>query len=251
MVHGYEDRLVAYVDILGWQDASNRLEPGKLIEALNLIHEEPRSFNEAGRRRIVELGKRPDVLINRGYLKIRAAAFSDNIAVSHPKSFGTRIFSIRRICLGLLHLGFLTRGGITVGQLYHEDNMIFGPALNRAHEIESREAVFPRIVCDHALIELLEKDPAFEQEVIQDHLDGKHVINLYPPAFAKAPAYVWQQFFDNHYKFSNTLETIENNIELLAGDAAKLNKWEYMRDYVQTAKQRLVHFIGEDLPHGY
>src|SRR3954468_908813 len=102
MVHGYEDRLVAYLDILGWQDASHRFPPEKLIEALDLIHAEPRTFNEAGRQRILELGNRPGVLINEGYLKIRAAAFSDNIAVSHPKTFGTSIFSIRRVCLRLL-----------------------------------------------------------------------------------------------------------------------------------------------------
>jgi hypothetical protein len=250
MVHGYEDRLVAYMDILGWEDATSRLAPEKLVEALDLIHEEPRSFNEAERKRLIEFGKQPGVLINQGFLKIHAAAFSDNIAVSQPKSFGATIFSIRRICLRLLQLGFLTRGAVSVGQLYHEDNIIFGPALNRAHAIEVREAVYPRIVCDDPVVMLLKDQPGFEHEVIQDD-DGKHVVNLYRPALLKAPAYIWKQFLDDHCRFDATLAIIEHNMSALTGDLRKLAKWEYMKRCVESAKRRLYEFIGYDLPDGY
>ena len=173
MAHGYEDRLLAYMDILGWKDATSRLAPEKLVEALDLIHEEPRTFNEAERQKLMEFGKQPGVEVFPGYLKIHTAAFSDNIAISQPKAPDTSIFSIHRICLRLLHLGFLTRGAITVGHLYHEDNVIFGPALNRAHAIEVREAKFPRIVCDDPLVMMLKDQPGFEHEVIQDVTDGK------------------------------------------------------------------------------
>jgi len=250
MAHGYEDRLVAYMDILGWEDATNRLAPEKLVEALDLIHEEPRSFNEAERERLIEFGKQPGVRINQGYLKIHAAAFSDNIAVSQPSSLGTTIFSIRRICLRLLQLGFLTRGAVSVGQLYHEDNMIFGPALNRAHAIEVQEAVYPRLVCDEPVVEMLKDQPGFEHEVIQDN-DGKHVVNLYRPALLKAPAYIWKQCLDDYYKFDVTMAIIERNISQLVGDPRKLAKWEYMKHYVDSAKRRLFDFIADDLPDGY
>jgi hypothetical protein len=250
MAHGYEDRLVAYMDILGWEDATNRLAPEKLVEALDLIHEEPRSFNEAERKRLIEFGKQPGVRINQGYLKIHAAAFSDNIAVSQPRSFDTTIFSIRRICLRLLQLGFLTRGAVSVGQLYHEDNMIFGPALNRAHAIEVQEAVYPRLVCDEPVVEMLKDQPGFEHEVIQDN-DGKHVVNLYRPALLQAPAYIWKQFLDDYYKFDVTKAIIERNISQLVDDSRKLAKWEYMKRYVESAKRRLFDFIADDLPDGY
>ena len=247
MAHGYEDRLVAYMDILGWEDATSRLAPEKLVEALEQIHEEPRSFNEAERKRLIEFSKQPGVKINQGYLKIHAAAFSDNIAVSQPKSFGTSIFSIRRICLRLLQLGFLTRGAVAVGQLYHEDNMIFGPALNRAHAIEVREAIFPRIVCDDPVVEMLKDQPGFEHEVIQDE-DGKYVVNLYRPALLKGPADIWKQFLDNYYRFDATLAIVDQNIAQVSGDPRKFAKWEYMKRYVESAKHRLFDFIGDDLP---
>lgn len=251
MPHGYEDRLVAYIDILGWEDATSRLAPEKLVEALDLIHEEPRSFNEAERKRLIEFGNQPGVKINQAYLKIHAAAFSDNIAVSQPKSFGTRIFSIRGICLRLLQLGFLTRGAVSVGQLYHEDNMIFGPALNRAHAIEVSETKFPRIVCDDPVVEMLKDQPGFGHEVIQDNTDGKYVVNLYWPMLLKVPDYIWKQFLDDYHKFDATLAVIESNIALVAGYPRKLAKWEYMKRYVESAKRRLFDFIGADLPNGY
>ncbi|MDZ4752842.1 MAG: hypothetical protein SGI87_14595 [Flavobacteriales bacterium] len=46
--------------------------------------------------------------------------------------------------------GILVRGSITIGQLYHENNEIFGPALIRAHKIE-QTACYPRIVIDREL----------------------------------------------------------------------------------------------------
>jgi hypothetical protein len=250
MAHGYEDRLIAYMDILGWQDAISRLKPEKLVEALDLIHKQPRNFSEDKRKRLIEFGKQPGVQINQGYLKNRAAAFSDNIAVSQPMSFGTRIFSIRRTCLRLLQLGFLTRGAVCVGRLYHEDNVIFGPALNRAHAIEQGEAIYPRIVCDDPVVEMLKDQPGFQHEVIKDE-DGKHVVNLYRPALLKAPAHIWKQILDDHYKFDETLAIIDENITRLANDGRKRAKWEYMKRYVENARRRLFEFIGNDLRDEY
>jgi len=248
VARAYEDRLIAYVDILGWEDASNRLPPEKLVEAVSVIHDVAHDFNEQERERLIKLHDPPRVSINQGYLRIRAAAFSDNIAISEPKAFGTSIFSIRKICLHLLQLGFLTRGAVCVGQLYHEDNMIFGPALNRAHAIEVREAVFPRIVVDNPVVMLLRNHPEFELEVIQDDVDKKYIVNLYRPAFREAPAEIWRSVLDTYYKFPETLEVIRDNLNRFANDNRKLAKWKYIKNYVKKGKRRLFDFIGTDLP---
>lgn len=49
-----------------------------------------------------------------------------------------------RCIIELLQLGFLTRGGITIGPVHHRDNIIFGPALIEAVALE-KEAHYPRI----------------------------------------------------------------------------------------------------------
>src|ERR1700734_1453383 len=45
--------------------------------------------------------------------------------------------------------GFLLRGGITVGEVVHDDECVFGPGLVRAYELESKKAYYPRFVLDH------------------------------------------------------------------------------------------------------
>ena len=71
-----------------------------------------------------------------------------------PWDFGGRIFTAGiRLIVDLLHMGFLTRGAIVVGDLYHRDNIIFGPALVEAHTIESREAFYPRVIVSRTALE--------------------------------------------------------------------------------------------------
>jgi hypothetical protein len=48
--------------------------------------------------------------------------------------------------------GFLLRGGITIGDIVHDDEVVFGPGLNRAYELESQVARMPRIILDPDLI---------------------------------------------------------------------------------------------------
>src|SRR5438876_10132066 len=49
---------------------------------------------------------------------------------------------------------FLLRGGITVGDICHDDEVVFGPGLNRAYELESKVAVVPRIVVDEEVLRI-------------------------------------------------------------------------------------------------
>ena len=54
---------------------------------------------------------------------------------------------------------FLCRGGISAGLLYHDDNnenqILFGPAFNRAYQLESELASIPRIILDSKVKNLI------------------------------------------------------------------------------------------------
>jgi hypothetical protein len=43
-------------------------------------------------------------------------------------------------------MGFFARGGMALGPFYADEEFIYGPALIEAYEIESRMAIFPRVV---------------------------------------------------------------------------------------------------------
>ena len=53
--------------------------------------------------------------------------------------------------------GYLFRGGITVGDIVHDDECVFGPGLVRAYELESKVAQYPRFVLDRGVAEQLGK----------------------------------------------------------------------------------------------
>jgi len=45
-----------------------------------------------------------------------------------------------------LAMGILSRGGVGHGLLHHENGIVFGHALIQAYELESKQAIYPRIL---------------------------------------------------------------------------------------------------------
>ena len=130
----YEQRAVVFFDVLGWRDHIEKAE-AKPDEIGNL------------RRLILQASR---TLKLRGHLGFRTTTFSDNIVISQPVSEMTRalVQQMAFVQIGALVNGFLVRGGITIGDIVHDDETVFGPALNRAYELESKVAVYPRFVLD-------------------------------------------------------------------------------------------------------
>jgi hypothetical protein len=83
-----------------------------------------------------------------------AAFFSDTLVLASPvrpdgdeeSAIGGLILQAAWLQLDLIGEGFFVRGGMSIGQLHIRDGFVFGPALVEAYELESREAIHPRIV---------------------------------------------------------------------------------------------------------
>lgn len=58
----------------------------------------------------------------------------------------------------LLSCGYVVRGGVTIGKIFMDGNRVFGPAYQRAVQLE-KEACNPRIIIDDALVEEFRKCP--------------------------------------------------------------------------------------------
>lgn len=85
---------------------------------------------------------------------VRVTHFSDCLAIScSPLDDGRRqlIQLLDHLSNDLLQHGFLLRGGVTIGEIYHQDSMAFGPAFLKAYELESKFASNPRIILDPVL----------------------------------------------------------------------------------------------------
>ncbi|WP_447752113.1 hypothetical protein [Sphingopyxis fribergensis] len=86
----------------------------------------------------------------------RLTTFSDNVVFSKPFAADDVRWLLQSLAttqLGLAARGFWMRGAVTVGSLHHDEHIVFGPALNRAYELESKFAIYPRILLDTETLE--------------------------------------------------------------------------------------------------
>lgn len=133
----YESRLVAFFDILGWKSeiiaaGDNPRHIARLASAVRMFNANATTIGDAG---------------------ARLTTFSDNVVFSKPfaqSDVEWLLQSLATTQLGLAVQGFWMRGSVTVGPLHHDEHIVFGPALNRAYELESKVARFPRIVLDQS-----------------------------------------------------------------------------------------------------
>lgn len=226
----YEQRLVAYLDILGWSEAC-KVELTRIANAAKLIHDAANDYSTATKEKIEEVARETKGETNQMYLSVQAGAFSDNYVLSMPVSFGFRIMqSASALSIKLLQLGFLTRGGVTVGNVYHQDNVVFGPALIEAVGLE-REAHYPRILCSDALLEHMATiDKNAVAFVLDDQL-GRKIVNPFVPVM-RAPNRSLRDFHSEVWNIPSIEGTIEAELQkcLEANRHRHAENWRYMRD---------------------
>ncbi|HUI29355.1 MAG TPA: hypothetical protein VLX91_03985 [Candidatus Acidoferrales bacterium] len=195
----YENRIVAFIDILGFK----AIVGATLDEDGNEVSEKIKTLNDTLLlvRHEFDMDE-PDTKLTKSR---QVTQFSDSVVISFLAQEPSEVFYI---LLDLLHLvinfvgvGVLCRGGIAFGKLIHTDKVLFGPALIKAYETETRAALFPRIILSDYIIALGAKyhlshhDPADELDSILDIVtvdtDGMYYIDYFTNAQSELndPAY--------------------------------------------------------------
>jgi hypothetical protein len=166
--NGYEKRIIAFIDILGFKEIIKQSEyDASKIEliyaALNYLKgwETPDEWTlkyieieeDAQKRGVGSFDLKG---------KVNVTAFSDSIVVSIKvnddvnEMVSTLIANLAYIGVILIERGILIRGGLTIGNIIHtEDGTVFGQGLIDAYQLETRSAKYPRIVLSDKLINLL------------------------------------------------------------------------------------------------
>lgn len=142
----YENRLVAFIDILGFSKLILRSEnePAMVSWMVNIL--DAIKSNE-GLKKL--FGKELD-------LQLEFTAFSDCFVLSTrvPEDpVNTALYQISLTCSLMLRAGLFVRGAIVEGALFHKENIVFGPGLINAYNKEQKEAVYPRITVTSELVE--------------------------------------------------------------------------------------------------
>lgn len=128
-----ELRIVAFLDILGFREQTRRcLEDPALLEILD------RSLSSADMLTQSYDGYRTD-----------ARMFSDCICSSSPftpDNVFKFLYSLEAVQMNLACNGAFIRGGIAIGKHFENKRMIVSEGLIEAYLLESKQAVFPRII---------------------------------------------------------------------------------------------------------
>ena len=152
-MHQYEERYVAFIDILGFSSLVNRAEKdSSLLERLESVLEEKGMYS-AIETSMDALGTNDP----RGFFQnmFRISTFSDNILISTKINLiGLGLITTLSaiICNRLLHQGIFTRGAISSGKLIHTHEIALGAGLIRASELERTAAIYPRILIDESIV---------------------------------------------------------------------------------------------------
>ena len=130
--------IVAFVDILGFSnmvksDCENKSDSIKYFKVLREINKETREIGDCN-----------------------ITQFSDSVIFSLPLSQENYIKMLKVLAeyqQKLLYQRIICRGAIAYGKHYKEDDFMFSQALIEAYQLESKDAIYPRIIISKNLLE--------------------------------------------------------------------------------------------------
>ncbi len=147
------------------QSTKNQSILNNISKALNYTYEIQRD-NYNGTLSQVEFGR-------------QVTTFSDSIVISYstftPGGGFHILMDLVYICIDLLSVGILVRGGVTVGQLIHDEQKCFGPAMIKAYKMESEKAINPRIIIDENVLKFDLNNPGQANTI---ELENEYLLNL-------------------------------------------------------------------------
>lgn len=132
----YLEKIVAFIDILGFK---------------NLVQDEAKCEDIGVILKLPYLIRTDDIAKRLKIKGVMMTSISDSIVFSiETKERGAmnKIVKLLSVFMQVLlfQYGLLLRGGIAVGKLYHDREVVYGPALIKAYDLESKFAEYPRII---------------------------------------------------------------------------------------------------------
>ena len=183
----YEDRIVAFVDVLGFKDLVDSSKDDvkalrNITSALSTLYEWIWQWEADG-----------------ADSSFAFTQFSDRIVLSALADTHDSFEMLLQLMLGIVDIaysnGIIVRGGIARGKLIHDREMVVGPAMVDAYLLESTIAKYPRIVISEELKNEFEVNlqeyvdsqpnlseiPGFNKIFKQDDVDGLWYMDYVDP----------------------------------------------------------------------
>lgn len=210
--------IIAFIDILG----SSKAIITDSQSSLEIVH----SAYESALKEF-------NTLFDNKKIKPTVKVFSDNIVVAVPCPQGLEkpCFLAIAMMSGIIQVEFLkkkylTRGGITIGDFFCDDVMVWGNALVKAYELESKVAVYPRVIIEPELIRELnlvsEDDKSHYKKWIRQDKDSFFYIDYLNNCLKNAWMLCLGMLEDSDIEVGKNLK-----------DVKVCQKWLWLRSYLR------------------
>ena len=196
----FVDAIVAFVDILGFQAMLEKRPAHEILRVLQLlqwtVERDPNETETSTHVRVIS-----DRVIRVTRLDEPGAIFSE-------------VNTLRFSQMELASQGIFLRGGITFGEVYWDDTVVFGPGIVDASQLEHNFALVPRIVIGPPVLQAIRKG------LIHKDRDLSHELAYLRTMISLADDGVW--FIDYLRNADREMDGPEMYRDLLKGHKAAI-----------------------------
>ncbi len=229
MSNTFQECFLAFIDVLGIKNLLRNFDENlDLVKNLIDILKINRKF-ETGTK-----------LTSRGKIEIRSWYFSDSFVFMMKKEENEEnlpqlLFIIRFLQDMFWKNGFLLRGSIILDEMYfpkENENVLLGKGIINAYELESKIAIYPRIILDDNLYKFIEekdlqaypfgKKGVKLKELIKEDKDSIKFLDLLNPNILRAKNEKIRTQNKSFSIFGNYND--ENNFEMIKETVNKMIK---------------------------
>jgi len=248
----FQDRYIAYVDILGFSSLVSRIAEDRNLFALirdTLKHLNEQTNNVRQYRRRKRDPKHAQIVRP---TNLQMTAFSDCYVISETTPAWHVVAAVQALGARLLRAGILTRGAIVRGKAYHNSRILFGPAIIEAYQLESGVAVYPRILVTEEVRQEIWNyhEGLWRGNLLKHDHDGCWFVNLMVPSMSSwalvsdeaSPQEAHSHLTDVRAALLDARERAKNNPAYLAKVSWLIHAFD------QTASAKGMKKIGRSSP---
>ncbi len=218
----YQPHLVTYIDILGFRELVQQKSPNFISWAIRQVQQITVPNVYTNKHKGENYVNFSDLIVHTIPLDQRNQNGSEEILLAEIKY-------IAMVQAVLIEKGLLLRGAITIGKIERSYDVLFGPGLISAYELERDYAHNSRIVLDNQLLESIKSKRSFE--VLSDciRLDDDGLV------FVDYLGFMQKVLNNDRMSYHRLVEThknlIEKNLLNFQNNKRVLSKYLWLRKY--------------------
>lgn len=251
-VYNYENNLIAFVDLLGFKEAVFQSETNekikKNVDAAMNYSLKIKCLNDAYNK-LAAKDKRVNITVFSDCLVVTCQKFNDN----QNNLYTDFLKGIVNMVFNLIITGFLVRGGITYGPLYHKDGVCYGPAMNRAYLLESKTAVYPRLLIDGFALKELAQDNFIHNSIkyiSPDKSDGLIFLDYLSQKAYFEENDKYYDFDGNRLDYNKFLKVVRNmiieNLAKFHNDEKLFKKYQWYKKYYNDTVKKVLCQLSQE-----